>query len=94
MKSRPIFFRVWSDAFFADEAHDMNASSLFEHFSIIQDPRQSWKVEYNLFDILLLTVCAVIVGAEVRRLGKYVSTGLDNMVILTTVFRYMTPLRG
>ncbi len=39
-------------------------TSLFEHFSIIQGPRQSWKVEHNLFDILLLTVCAVIAGAE------------------------------
>ena len=42
----------------------MNAGSLFEHFSIIKDPRQSWKIEYKLFDILLLTVCAVIAGAE------------------------------
>ncbi len=42
----------------------MNAGGLFEHFSIIKDPRQSWKIEYKLFDILLLTVCAVIAGAE------------------------------
>jgi len=42
----------------------MNAGSLFEHFSIIKDPRQSWKVEHKLFDILLLTVCAVIAGAD------------------------------
>ena len=42
----------------------MNAGSLFEHFSIIKDPRQSWKIEYKLFDILLLTVCAVIAGVE------------------------------
>jgi predicted transposase YbfD/YdcC len=42
----------------------MNAGSLFEHFSIIKDPRQSWKIEHKLFDILLLTVCAVIAGAE------------------------------
>jgi hypothetical protein len=42
----------------------MNAGSLFEHFSIIKDPRQSWKIEHKLFDILLLTVCAVIAGVE------------------------------
>ena len=42
----------------------MNTGSLFEHFSIIKDSRQSWKVEHKLFDILLLTVCAVIAGAD------------------------------
>jgi len=42
----------------------MNASSLFAPFSLTSDPRQTWKVERNLFDILLLTVCAVIAGAE------------------------------
>ncbi len=33
----------------------MKAGHLFEHFSIIKDPRQSWKIEHKLFDILLLT---------------------------------------
>lgn len=34
------------------------------HISIIPDYRQAWKVEYTLSDILLLTICAVIPGAE------------------------------
>ena len=38
----------------------MKTGHLFEHFSIIKDPRQSWKIEHKLFDILLLTICAVI----------------------------------
>ncbi|MDD8906160.1 transposase family protein, partial [Escherichia marmotae] len=35
-----------------------------EHISIIPDYRQTWKVEHKLSDILLLTICAVISGAE------------------------------
>ena len=34
------------------------------HISIIPDYRQPWKVEHKLSDILLLTICAVISGAE------------------------------
>ena len=42
----------------------MNAMTLFGHFSVIKDPRQKWKINHTLFDILLLTVCAVIAGCE------------------------------
>lgn len=42
----------------------MSKLSLFEHFSVIKDHRQPWKVEHSLYDILLLTVCAVIAGAD------------------------------
>ncbi len=35
-----------------------------EHISVIPDYRQAWKVEHKLSDILLLTICAVISGAE------------------------------
>ncbi|WP_375688213.1 ISAs1 family transposase, partial [Escherichia coli] len=34
------------------------------HISIIPDYRQAWKVEHKLSKILLLTICAVISGAE------------------------------
>ncbi|KMJ43316.1 transposase [Xenorhabdus khoisanae] len=34
------------------------------HFSEIQDPRQSAKVAYPLFDILFASLCAMIAGAE------------------------------
>ena len=37
---------------------------MMEHISIIPDYRQAWKVEHNLSDTLLLTICAVIFGAE------------------------------
>ncbi|UTT85779.1 ISAs1 family transposase [Vibrio pelagius] len=42
----------------------MTGSSLLEHISVISDPRQSWKVEHKLTDIIFLMVAAVIAGAE------------------------------
>lgn len=42
----------------------MNLEGLMKHITIIPDYRQSWKVEHKLSDILLLTICAVIAGAE------------------------------
>ena len=42
----------------------MNGLTLFDHISIIKDPRQTWKVEHCLADILFLCVAAVIAGAE------------------------------
>ncbi len=35
-----------------------------QYFSELEDPRQSSKVTYSLFDILFLTLCAIIAGAE------------------------------
>jgi predicted transposase YbfD/YdcC len=42
----------------------MNALSLLEHFSALEDPRQSWKVVYPLPEVLLLVLCATLAGAE------------------------------
>ena len=42
----------------------MELKKLMEHISIIPGYRQTWKVEHKLSDILLLTICAVISGAE------------------------------
>ena len=42
----------------------MELKKLMEHISIIPDYRQAWNVEHKLSDILLLTICAVISGAE------------------------------
>jgi len=35
-----------------------------EHFEKIKDPRQAWKVEYSLLEIVVMTICAVISGCE------------------------------
>lgn len=42
----------------------MVGKGLLEHISVIRDPRQSWKVEHSLSDIIFLMVSAVIAGAE------------------------------
>ncbi len=31
--------------------------SLLEHFSNLEDPRESWRVAYSLSEILFLVVC-------------------------------------
>lgn len=42
----------------------MDIEKLMAHISIIPDYRQQWKIKHKLSDILLLTICAVISGAE------------------------------
>ena len=42
----------------------MQNHDLLSHFSIIQDYRQTGKIEHKLSDILLLVICAVIAGAD------------------------------
>ena len=42
----------------------MGTMSLLEHFSALEDPRQSWKVAYPLAEVLLLVLCATLAGAE------------------------------
>jgi len=39
-------------------------SSLLDHFSALEDPRQSWRVIYPLPEILLLVLCATLSGME------------------------------
>ena len=38
--------------------------SLLEHFSVVGDPRQSWKVMYPLREVILLVVCATIADCD------------------------------
>ncbi|EEE2004668.1 transposase family protein, partial [Salmonella enterica subsp. enterica serovar Kotte] len=42
----------------------MNIQSLLDHISIIPDLRQQGKIRHKLTDILFLTVCAIIAGAD------------------------------
>lgn len=35
-----------------------------EHFADVKDPRQTAKISYPLYDILLLAICSVITGCE------------------------------
>ena len=42
----------------------MSVEKLVEHFSTLEDPRCTGKVEHRLIDILVIVVCAVIACAE------------------------------
>ncbi|GAB4341071.1 MAG: hypothetical protein Fur0042_02200 [Cyanophyceae cyanobacterium] len=39
-------------------------TSLWEHFQELEDPRTQHLIEHQLLDILALTLCAIICGAE------------------------------
>ena len=40
------------------------SSSLLQHFESLEDPRREYLVEHRLLDIVALTICAVVCGAE------------------------------
>lgn len=40
------------------------SGSLIEHFASLEDPRVEYLVEHQLLDIMALTICAVICGAD------------------------------
>lgn len=42
----------------------MNSKNIFDHFSVLEDPRQSWKTLYPLPEILLIILSGVMAGAE------------------------------
>jgi len=42
----------------------MAGQALLDHFSALEDPRQSWKVVYPLPEVLLIVLCATMAGAE------------------------------
>ena len=52
----------------------MNTPNILDHFSALEDPRQSWKVLYPLPEILLVVLCGVMAGAndfvEIERWAK------------------------
>jgi hypothetical protein len=35
-----------------------------EYFETISDPRQAWKIEYSLLEIVIMTICAVISNCD------------------------------
>ena len=42
----------------------MISNAFLMHFGCLKDPRQTAKISYPLFDVLFLTVCAIIAGAQ------------------------------
>jgi hypothetical protein len=35
-----------------------------QHFADVKTPRQTAKISYQLYDVLFLTICAIITGCE------------------------------
>ncbi|MGR5165292.1 transposase family protein [Vibrio owensii] len=64
----------------------MNGLTLLNHISVISDPRQAWKVEHLLTDIISVMVTAVIAGDEGGKIlkiqAKIVSNGYTSIMIL------------
>lgn len=42
----------------------MTALACFKPFEKLFDPRQKWKVTYTLFEIVIVTIAAMLSGAE------------------------------
>lgn len=42
----------------------MNNINILNHFSALEDPRQSWKVLYPLDEIILVVLCGTMAGAD------------------------------
>lgn len=40
------------------------SASLLKHFENLEDPRTDYLIEHKLLDIIGITICAVICGAE------------------------------
>ena len=60
----------------------MAKASLFEHFASLPAPRLDRQKKYQLPDILLLTICAVLSGADhgvmSETLGQYKEDGFTD----------------
>ena len=45
-------------------------ANLLDHFSVIEDPREPWRVAQPLPEMLLLVVCATIASCDSSSAGK------------------------
>ena len=60
--------------------------ALIDHFSALEDPRQSWKVIYPLPEILLLILAATLAGAD--DFVEIEEWGNENLTFLRTFLAY------
>ena len=76
----------------------MYLDAFTEHFASIEDPRQAVKISYPLFDIMFVTLCGVIAGAEgwkeIQEYAEGHHNWLKKQVFLQTVCLLMIRLRG
>jgi len=68
-------------------------SSLEECFSDLPDPRVQGRCDHKLIDMIIITVCAVICGADswsgVETFGKLSSNGSSNTWNYQTGYHHM-----
>ena len=61
-------------------------ASIIEHFSDLDDPRAAHRIEYSLEDIIIITLCAVLCGAdnwvEVANYGRSKAQWLKQWIAL------------
>ena len=71
-------------------------TTLETHFSSIHDPRSQDRIEHNLNDILIITICAVICGAdtwgEIESFGNSKQQRFSGFLELKMVFPPLTHL--
>src|SRR3569832_28418 len=51
-------------AHWIDESQDTNYKRLTEHIKVLEDPRMLGKTGHNLLDVIFISVCAYICGAN------------------------------
>jgi predicted transposase YbfD/YdcC len=78
-----------------------------KYFETITDPRQPWKINYNLYEIVIMTICAVISGCEYwedivdfcrvkeawfkKKLGLELKNGIASHDTFQRIFQIMNP---
>jgi len=80
---------------------------MMKYFEAVTDPRQPWKIEYNLHEIIIMTICAVVSGCEAweeivdfcrvkehwfrERLGLALESGIASHDTFQRVFQLIKP---
>ena len=78
------------------------------YFENITDPRQSWKTDYNMMEVIVMTICAVVSGYEYwedivdfckvkqewfrERLGLVLINGIASHDTFQRIFQLIDPL--
>jgi hypothetical protein len=61
-----------------------------DHISIIKGPRQQWKIEHKLTDIIFLSIGGAVGWEEIQDFGEDHLIGSSNMAISKVAFLSMT----
>jgi DDE_Tnp_1-associated len=73
-------------------AEKSRLGALLQHFSVIEDPREEWRVLYPLPEILLLVVCGTI--ADCDDYEAIVAWGEQHLSFLRRFSAPLSPVRA